>query len=40
MEYIVKETSKTLNAGILFQTTQLEAWEALSDKVYLLIKFI
>lgn len=36
-EWIVMETSKTLNAGILFQTTQLGAWEAFSDRVYLLI---
>jgi len=27
--------SKTQNAGILFQTTQLVAWEPLSDKVHL-----
>jgi hypothetical protein len=36
-EWIVMETSKMQNAGILFQTTQLGAWEALSDKVHLLL---
>jgi len=34
-ERIVMEASKKQNAGILFQTRQLGAWEALSDKIYL-----
>ena len=34
-EWILMETIKKQNAGILFRTTQLGAWEALSDKVYL-----